>query len=167
QPDLRASERTFQLIAQVAGRTGRSQKGGRVLVQTSCPTEPAILFASRHDYVGFVTAEMEHRRVRQAPPFEHMARVIIRGPDETAVKAEAKQMAEICQQAIATGGLPIRVLGPAPAPVARLKGNFRYHFQLAAIELSSLQGLWQKVAPTFKPAAQVEFAVDMDPLNLR
>lgn len=167
QPDLRAAERTFQLIAQVAGRTGRSRKGGRVLVQTCSPAEPSILFASRHDYVGFATAELEHRRVRQAPPFEHLARVIIRGPDENTVNAQARRMVDECQAAIAGGMLPIRVLGPAPAPVARLKGNFRYHFQLAAVEVESLQTLWRAVGAKFKPPAHVEFAVDVDPINLR
>ncbi|MSR58301.1 MAG: primosomal protein N' [Planctomycetaceae bacterium] len=167
QPDLRAAERTFQLIAQVAGRTGRSRKGGRVLVQTACPAEPSILFASRHDYVGFAQAEIEHRRLRAAPPFEHLARVIIRGPDEALVKAQAQTMVEACLAATTKLSVPVRVLGPAPAPVARLKGSFRYHFQLSAVEVASIQQLWREVAPTFKPPAHVEFAVDMDPLNLR
>lgn len=167
QPDLRASERTFQLIAQVAGRTGRSRKGGRVLVQTACPGEPSIVLASRHDYLGFARSEIEQRRLRNAPPFEHLARVIIRGPDEGPVQAQARQMVEVCTAAIGKRGLPVRVLGPAPAPVARLKGSFRYHFQLSAVEVESLQQLWHDVAPAFKPPAQVEFAVDMDPLNLR
>jgi primosomal protein N' (replication factor Y) len=167
QPDLRASERTFQLIAQVAGRTGRSRKGGRVLVQTCCPTEPAILFASRHDYVGFAQAELEHRRHRHVPPFEHLVRVIIRGPEEAAVKAHARHMAAACQAEIAAAGLPVRVLGPAPAPVVRLKGNLRYHFQLSAIDVEPIGRLWRKVAPGFERPAQVEFAVDVDPLNLR
>jgi primosomal protein N' (replication factor Y) len=138
-----------------------------VLVQTCCPTEPAILFASRHDYVGFAQAELEHRRQRQAPPFEHLARVIIRGPDEPAVQAEAKHIAAICNAAIEEAKIPVRLLGPAPAPVARLKGNFRYHFQLASREQERIGALWRTVAPKFKPPAHVEFAVDVDPLNLR
>jgi primosomal protein N' (replication factor Y) len=167
QPDLRASERTFQLIAQVAGRTGRSKKGGRVLVQTACPTEPSILFASRHDFVGFAQTELEHRRQRQVPPFEHLARVIVRGPVEAAVKAQTQQMAAACVSAIAKSGLAVQVLGPAPAPVARLKANFRYHFQLAAKDVDLIHQLWKLVLPGFKPPPHVEFAVDVDPLNLR
>jgi len=167
QPDMRASERTFQLIAQVAGRTGRSRKGGRVLVQTSCPTEPAILFASQHDYLGFVKAEIEHRRQRQAPPFEHLARVIVRGPKEELVRAETQRIAQLCTDAIAKAGLNVRLLGPAPAPVARLKGNFRYHFQLSAADRTQIQTLWRSVAPLFKLAHDVELAVDVDPLNMR
>jgi primosomal protein N' (replication factor Y) len=167
QPDLRASERTFQLIAQVAGRTGRSRKGGRVLVQTSCPTEPAIVFASRHDYLGFVQAEMEHRRERQVPPFEQMARVIVRGPKEGLVRSEIQRISEFCMETIKKSNLEVRLLGPAPAPVSRLKGNYRYHFQLSAADRTQIQTLWRQVAPQFKLAHEVEYAVDMDPLNLR
>ena len=167
QPDLRSTERTFQLIAQVAGRTGRSIKGGRVLVQTSCPGEPAILKAAEHDYIGFATAELEHRRQMRAPPFEHLARVIVRGPDEQAALGEARRMAEIVRGAIAAQSLEIRVVGPAPAPVARLKGSFRFHFQLSAAGFEPIQKLWRAVSDQFKPPANVEFAVDMDPINMR
>jgi primosomal protein N' (replication factor Y) len=167
QPDLRSSERTFQLIAQVAGRTGRSQKGGRVLVQTSCPAEPAILKASQHDYPGFAEAELEHRRQMQAPPLEHLVRVIVRGPDENAVLSEARRMADLVRGAIAAQKLPVRVLGPAPAPVARLKGSYRFHFQLSAAAVEHLQKLWSAVRDDLKTAGDVEFAVDVDPINMR
>src|SRR5690606_1188283 len=79
QPDLRASERTLQLIAQVAGRTGRGDKGGRVLVQSSCPDEPAIQFAASHDYTGFARYELLQRQELSYPPYSHLARVILRG----------------------------------------------------------------------------------------
>jgi len=167
QPDLRSTERTFQLIAQVAGRTGRGPKGGRVLVQTCCPGEPAILRASQHDYAGFALAELEHRRLMQAPPFEHLTRVIIRGPEEQATYAEARRMADLVRKAIAEQALPIRILGPAPAPVARLKANFRFHFQLSAVAVESIQDLWRSVGDSFKPARDIEFTVDMDPISLR
>jgi primosomal protein N' (replication factor Y) len=167
QPDLRASERTFQLIAQVAGRTGRSHKGGRVLVQTSCPAEPAILKAAEHDYEGFARAELEHRRQMRAPPFEHLARIIVRGPDEQAALAEARRMAELARSAIAAQSLEIRAIGPAPAPVARLKNNSRFHFQLSAAGYEPIQQLWRAVSDQFKPPQGVEYAVDVDPINMR
>jgi primosomal protein N' (replication factor Y) len=167
QPDLRSCERTFQLIAQVAGRTGRSHKGGRVLVQTSCPAEPAILKASQHDYAGFAGAELEHRRQMKAPPFEHLVRVIVRGPDESGVQSEARRMAELVRGAIAAQKLEVRVIGPAPTPVARLKGNYRFHFQLSAAAVEHLLQLWKAVRDELKPAGNVEFAVDVDPINMR
>ncbi len=167
QPDFRSSERTFQLIAQVAGRTGRSKRGGRVLVQTSAPQEPAIVRASRHDYVGFAGTEMEHRRQMHYPPFSHIARVILRGPVEKDVHDESARLATVCEAEALRLGLQIGLLGPAPAPVARLKSNFRYHLQLSADELLPLQTLWRSVGPNFKPVREVELSVDVDPLNLR
>jgi primosomal protein N' (replication factor Y) len=167
QPDLRATERTFQLIAQVAGRTGRSSKGGRVLVQTACPTEPAILKAAEHDYIGFAQAELQHRRQMHSPPFVHLVRVIVRGPEEHAALAEARIMADLVRETVKSLGLAIRVLGPAPAPVARLRGSFRFHFQMSAESLEDVHQLWHAVHPQFKPPTKVEYAVDMDPVNLR
>jgi primosomal protein N' (replication factor Y) len=167
QPDLRSTERTFQLIAQVAGRTGRSHKGGRVLVQTSCPGEPAIVKAAEHDFVSFASTELENRRKAHAPPFEHLARVIVRGPEEPAALAEARRMAEVVRKTIAAESLDIRVIGPAPAPVARLKANFRFHFQLSAPRHETIQHLWRAVSDQFKPPVGVEYAVDMDAINMR
>ena len=167
QPDLRSTERTFQLIAQVAGRTGRSAKGGRVLVQTSCPAEPAILKASQHDYEGFARAEIEHRRQMRAPPFEHLVRLIVRGPDENEALAEARRLADLLRSQIAAHSSAIRILGPAPAPVARLKGHYRFHFQLSAPAIEDVQTLWRSSGETLKPAGKVEMAVDVDPVNMR
>jgi primosomal protein N' (replication factor Y) (superfamily II helicase) len=167
QPDFRATERTFQLVAQVAGRTGRSRKGGRVLVQTSCPTEPAIQFAARHDYTGFVQAELKHRQEMGSPPFSSLARVIFRGPKEADVHAEAVRLADILRAGLKKRQLPVRALGPAPAPVARLKGQFRYHLQLSATDAAALRDLWRSEAVGFQPLAGVEFSVDIDPVNLR
>jgi primosomal protein N' (replication factor Y) len=169
QPDLRASERTFQLIAQVAGRTGRSARGGKVLVQTCSPTEPAIVLASRHNFEAFARAELAHRRETNSPPFQHWARVIVRGPDDSAAQAAARQMADAFRSAISELSSPIRLLGPAPAPIARLQNNFRYHFQLAAESVEPIQQLWHFVSPSDKLVLpkDVEFTVDVDPISLR
>lgn len=167
QPDFRATERTFQLIAQVAGRTGRSRKGGRVLVQTSCPTEPAILFAAKHDYVGFAQAELKHRLEMQLPPFAALARVIIRGPNEPEVRSEAARLAESVRLNIRELQLPVRMMGPAPAPVAKLQKNYRYHLQLSSPNVVDLGRAWRTSADRFKPSSRVEFSIDVDPMNLR
>ena len=84
-PDFRAAERTFQLVAQVAGRTGRGDRPGRVLVQTYCPDHPAIMHAVGHDYEGFVAGELPEREKYGVPPFGRMVRLIARGPQEEAV----------------------------------------------------------------------------------
>ncbi|MEQ8838704.1 MAG: primosomal protein N', partial [Lacipirellulaceae bacterium] len=87
--DFRAAERTFQLVAQVAGRTGRGSKGGRVLVQTLDPEHPAIAAAARHDYLNFAKAELEVRESVGYPPFGSMARIVVRGPDEVVTRESA------------------------------------------------------------------------------
>lgn len=167
QPDLRAGERTFQLIAQVAGRTGRGERGGRVLVQTACPQEAPIQFASRHDFLGFVRHELAHRKQMGYPPFESLVRIILRGPAEAVVGQAARELGEALQRRITEQSLTARILGPAPAPVARLKDLFRFHMQLAAPQLATLQGLWRDCGAKHKLPANVELAVDVDPINLR
>jgi primosomal protein N' (replication factor Y) len=167
QPDLRASERTFQLIAQVAGRTGRGTKGGRVLVQTACPQEPSIQFAAAHDYLGFARGELAHRREMQVPPFSHLARVILRGLREDVVKSQAEQIATRLREAVESADDPVRILGPAPAPVARLREHYRYHFQISALSVESIQSLWNSLAPQLKRSQGVDFVIDVDPINMR
>ncbi|MEK6260037.1 MAG: primosomal protein N' [Planctomycetota bacterium] len=167
QPDIRSMERTFQLIAQVAGRTGRSAKGGRVLVQTSSPDQPAILRAAAHDFVGFATDELRHRQALKVPPFSNLGRVILRGPDEKEVKAYADKVGELLRAGAKELSLEVRILGPVPCLITRLKANYRYHLQLTTPELSSLQRLWLHAAPQFPSHPGVEYVVDVDPLNLR
>ncbi|MGH7199003.1 MAG: replication restart helicase PriA, partial [Planctomycetaceae bacterium] len=173
QPDLRASERTFQLISQVAGRTGRSSRGGRVYVQSASPSEPAVLKAAEHDYLGFVEHEMQHRREMTAPPFTRLVRVILRGPIEAQVQEHAREMARIMRQAAkemseeSPETPAIRILGPAPAPIAKLKKHYRYHFQLSCEQAAPIQRLWHTVSDQLPQSSDVEYAVDVDPINMK
>ncbi len=166
-PDLRASERTFQLIAQVAGRTGRSSRGGRVLVQSACPTEPAIALAAQHDYLGFVAHELKHRREADAPPFRSLTRIILRGPKEDRVKQEALSMAALLRTTAESLSLPVRILGPAPAPITKLRDNWRFHIQLTAAAFELIRDLWRATAPQISRVSDVEFQVDVDPMSMR
>lgn len=170
-PDFRSAERTFQLLSQVSGRTGRGPQGGRVLVQTFNPEQPCIALAARHDYLGFVTNELAHRRVHNYPPYERMMRLIIRSKDEEAAAQFAERLTGAFHGALsgATGrapSAPVRILGPAEAPVHRLKGYFRYHFQLQSPSPAALHELVRAVAPTVRPPAGVEFVLDVDPFNM-
>lgn len=167
QPDLRASERTFQLIAQVAGRTGRSQRGGRVFVQSTSPNEPAIRWASQHDYLGFVTEEMQDRESMGVPPFRSLARVIVRGIDEQAVRAQAVIMVNEFRSVARERSLAVDILGPAPAPLAKLKKNYRYHFQLTADNPDWIRELWRTAEGKIPSAPGVEWVIDVDPINMR
>lgn len=167
QPDLRSAERTFQLISQVAGRTGRSSRGGRVLVQTASPSQYPILRAAEHNYIGFAQTELSHRKVLNAPPYSHQARIILRGPNEAEVKEYSTKVGELIRAAAKETHSNVRVLGPAPCPITRLKANFRYHLQLAAPDLQALSKIWEVAAPEFPPHPNVEYQVDVEPQNFR
>ncbi|MFN9717681.1 MAG: primosomal protein N', partial [Planctomycetota bacterium] len=167
QPDMRAAERTFQLIAQVAGRTGRGERGGRVLVQTTNPNDPAIRFASKHDFIGFAQHELAERFDLQAPPFSSVARVIFRGPDETKTRQTAQAVADKLRTARGEDTRSVRVLGAAPAPVTRLRGLWRFHLQIAGKTHEQVRELWQSVEKTLQIPDGIELAIDVDPMNSR
>jgi primosomal protein N' (replication factor Y) len=126
-PDFRAAERVFQLLTQVSGRAGRGELPGRVLVQTYHPEHYAIQYAATHDYAGFVAKEMQYRKWMHYPPFSVLANVIVQGPtlEEAAGWANA-----IGRWVVGMRLDKVRVLGPAAAPIARLKRIYRFHFVL-------------------------------------
>ncbi|RUL88516.1 replication restart helicase PriA [Tautonia sociabilis] len=162
-PDFRAAERTFQLVAQVAGRTGRGERPGRVLVQTYAPDAPAISYAARHDYLGFVAQELPERKKHHYPPFGRVVRLIARGPIEADVVAFLDSFAGVLRGLADPGVL---LLGPAPAPVMKIKHLFRYHLQLRAPTAPPLQALLRAALPLADPPHPIELAVDVDPVSL-
>jgi len=139
QPDWRASERTFHLLAQVAGRTGRSERGGRVYVQTACPEEPSVVKAAHHDFLGFAEIELEHRRDLHYPPYSCLSRMIFRGEIDEEVQAGAKQIATILRETIKESELDVEIRGPTPAPITRLKKFYRHHLQIIAEDVETLR----------------------------
>ncbi len=179
-PDFRSAERTFQLLAQVAGRTGRGDKGGVVLVQSYTPDHPCITLAAKHDYVSFATQEMAHRKQHQYPPFQRLARLIVRSEQEDAASnfadtlaaafAEAMKRADAKNKDTANsergGGPPLRLLGPAECPVFRLNGFYRFHFQVQSGDSAVLHAVLRDVLAIAKPPSGVEFQVDVDAYNM-
>jgi primosomal protein N' (replication factor Y) len=165
-PDFRAAERTFQLIAQVAGRAGRGPKGGRVLVQTRQPDHPAVVFASRHDATGFLATESELRRSPAYPPHTSLVHLVLSGEDQAAVTSRAVALADWCERGIARGGLPLLVLGPAPCPIERIKDRWRMHLILKGP--SQAIGRWVRMAAPrlAMPRGGVRISVDRDPVSL-
>ncbi|MHC4123311.1 MAG: replication restart helicase PriA [Planctomycetota bacterium] len=165
-PDFRANERTFQLISQVAGRTGRSQKKGVVYVQTFLPDQPAIRFAINNDFKGFVEEELKHRRQCNLPPFWRIAVMIIRGTDFEKLEAACKQIRERVNSVIKRYGLEIKVRGPMPAVISRVQRFHRMQIILQAPKADFIQELF-RVLRTEKPAGSaVKVAIDIDPVNL-
>ncbi len=172
-PDFRAAERTFQLLAQVAGRAGRGPRGGKVLVQTYDPEQPCIALAAKHDYAGFIQQELAQRRAHGYPPFERLARLIVRSRKETAAAEFADRLAgafrtslEGLGRASSTPVAPVRLLGPAEAPVFRLKGYCRFHFQLQSPSAGTLHEALRAVLATVRCPSGVEFTIDIDPINM-
>jgi primosomal protein N' (replication factor Y) len=167
QPDLRAAERTFQLIAQVAGRTGRGDRGGRVLVQTMSPDDPIIQVSAEHDYLAFAARELLHRKETNSPPITSLARIILRGPREDLVRGESRRLAELFRETAKQFGGDVRILGPAPAPILKLKTLFRYHFQISAPSDEPLREWWRLVEPHLALPESLELTIDIDPLDMR
>jgi len=129
-PDFRANERTFQLISQVAGRTGRSEKKGTVYVQTFLANQPAIKFAVDGDFSGFVKQEMRHRKACNLPPFWRLARIVLRDMKSEKLEAACQQMRQRIDTIIAREDLKATVRGPMPAVISRMQ---RFHIRSPAI----------------------------------
>jgi primosomal protein N' (replication factor Y) len=134
-PDFRAAERVFQLLTQVSGRAGRGELPGKVLVQTYHPDHYAIQFAAKHDYPGFVAKEMQYRRWMHYPPFAVLANIVIQSEKLEEATAWGGTLGRWFQQARLD---KVRVLGPAAAPIVRLKRTYRYHFVLKAEKRQAL-----------------------------
>ena len=127
-PDFRSAERTFQLITQVAGRAGRGDRPGRVLIQTYHPYHYALRHACAQDYEGFYNEEIQYRQNHSYPPFVALASLLVHGPDLGRVRADSLELRK--QLDAANEQRKCRILGPAPAPLARLKGEHRFQLLL-------------------------------------
>jgi primosomal protein N' (replication factor Y) len=167
-PDFRAAERTFQLLTQVAGRAGRDSAPGRVIIQTFDPNHYAIQPVLNHDYERFYAEELEHRRALGYPPFGRLIRVLITGPDEPEVRSASLELAHLVS-AIAVDGSQqeLEVLGPAPAPLARLRGRYRYQLLVKGPKGPLLRGAAETlVKATSALASPLQANVDVNPMSM-
>jgi primosomal protein N' (replication factor Y) len=162
-PDFRAGERTFQLLTQVAGRAGRGEMEGEVLVQSFTPHAPAIQYARHHDFEGFWDQESDFRRQFRYPPFSRMVLIHLRGEKEELTKFTADTLVRRLAE-----GLPENtVLGEAsPAPIEKAKAQFRYHIILRGPKGMILPRHVGAVLDRFTKPAGVYLAVDVDPFHL-
>ena len=164
-PDFRAAERTFQLLAQVAGRAGRGDQPGEVLVQTARPHHPALRAALRHDYEAFAGSELEDREAPGYPPHRRLANLIVSGPTEERVAEAAERVAEATREVAARNSLSgVDVVGPAPCPIDRIRGRWRWHFLLKSDRPASLGSLVRHLALHHgQPAGGMRLEIDRDP----
>jgi primosomal protein N' (replication factor Y) len=164
-PDFRASERTYQLLAQVAGRAGRGERAGRVIVQTYRPTAPAVVAAAAHDYGAFFAAESEARAELGYPPHGRLIAVRIDGKQSAEVVSTANrlaQLAEMLARRPECAGVEVR--GPVPAPIERLRERTRWQIWLRAADRHALRRVARGVAAA-EPGAGVRVGLDVDPMS--
>jgi primosomal protein N' (replication factor Y) len=166
-PDFRASERTFQLLAQVSGRAGRGERAGRVILQTYMPDAPAVRFAQTHDYLGFVAAELPDRREHAYPPYSRMVAVRIDAVAEAEADKLADKLARFARAQPQVKSDVVEVLGPAPAPIARLRGRYRFRFLLKSADRRALHAVALAVCGQIDAGvAPARAAVDVDPVGM-
>jgi primosomal protein N' (replication factor Y) len=194
-PDFRASERTFQLIVQVAGRTGRGEQGGTVLVQSLSPDHPAIALATSHDYEAFARLELPVRQTLGYPPFAQLIRIVVRGEIESHVRAFAEEIGGKLRAAVGqeAGGSEQeaggrrqeagertsdiehrtsnveqypRLLGPAPCPFPKLRGEFRYQIHVQGPDGGQLRSAMREAMASLKTPENLRWTVDVDPVDM-
>src|SRR6266404_5912379 len=168
-PDFRAAERTFQLLVQVAGRAGRGDAPGRVVVQTFRPEHPSIAAAATHDYKGFMARELDRRRTLGYPPFARLVNLRLDGPDGATVERAARELAGRMRRRARDLGLGEgSVVGPAPPPLERVRGRWRWQILLRCGDVRALRALASaaRSAQTSAPRAPVRLVIDVDPYSM-
>jgi primosomal protein N' (replication factor Y) len=163
-PDFRAAERTFQLLTQVAGRAGRGHVPGNVIVQTINPDHYAVRFAAAQDYASFYEKELQFRRMMRYPPFAALANIMVRSQTQQ----QAIDMAGEIGNFFGPNPQDVKVLGPAEAPIPRLKAEFRYQLLIKAAARKRLNELLHNLRAFAEqrrwPATCL--VIDVDPLSL-
>ncbi|NUP07943.1 MAG: primosomal protein N' [Polyangiaceae bacterium] len=166
-PDFRAAERAFQLLVQVAGRAGRHERKGRVFIQTYSPGHHAIELAKNHDVEGFLERELRDRRETSYPPFARLALVRLDAIDLNLAERSAAMLAEHAKGMQVVRAGHVEVLGPAPAPLARLRGRYRYRLLLRAADRPPLRSLIAALEPLLdRLDKRVRAAIDVDPVSM-
>jgi primosomal protein N' (replication factor Y) len=163
-PDFRSAEKTFYLLTQVAGRSGRGELRGKVLIQTAFPTHYAIQHATRHDYEAFFESEIQFRKTFHYPPMTSMIVLLFRGERAELVERAASDCGRMLEEALQP--LPgTRIQGPAPAPLSRIKGVWRYQILLRSQQRTALRRAVESVVVPRKWRG-VDVAIDVDPINI-
>jgi primosomal protein N' (replication factor Y) len=164
-PDFRSSERSFQLFTQMAGRAGRGNFEGKVLLQTYTPEHPSVLFAAQHDFRSFAEQELQQRLAFQYPPYTRLARLLISDPSNKV----AQQLSEAISKDLASfAGSGVAILGPAPSLLQRLQNRFRWNIILKSKESAALNSLLKTALLRWsgKIGSTASLSVDVDPSSL-
>ncbi len=167
-PDFRAGERTFQLLTQVAGRAGRGERPGEVLIQTALPGHYAIRCALQHDYIRFAERELDERREPPYPPHTRLANVVVSGTEELAVQQAAEEMARWTARTIRSLGTDgVALLGPAPCAIDRIRDRWRWHLLLRSPSPGQLGAVCTKMYREHGTGSgPIRVTIDRDPVAL-
>ena len=171
-PDFRGGERTFQLLAQVAGRAGRGARPGRVILQTYNPDHFCILTAKDQDYGAFYDHEIRFRRTLKYPPFSRLIQILVTGKDKEQTAQHAQMLGEICRELQSKNRTyqdKVKLLGPVAAPLAKLKKQYRWQLLLKGLKTEPLHSLTRNLmdrAERMIRKAAIKVVVDVDPVDM-
>ncbi|MDO5577210.1 MAG: primosomal protein N', partial [Fibrobacter sp.] len=163
-PDFRASEKTFQLLTQVAGRAGRSDNSGEVIIQTYFPEDNAIIAAKNHDYESFFSKEIDSRKELMYPPFGKLARIVVQGKDEASVKSAMYNIFAVAKR---VSGPDLKTLGPSLAAVQKIALDHRYSLLIKSSSSAKLGAVLDHIRKaSLKVPKTVKVIIDVDPVNM-
>jgi primosomal protein N' (replication factor Y) len=162
-PDFRANERTFQLLVQVAGRAGRGDRAGEVVVQTFTPKADAIQFAKKADFEGFAATELGVRQTFQYPPYRHLIHHLFRGPNPEKIRFFAEHWVKQVEQAL---GSAVEIRGPVPSPIEKVKDEYRFQVWYFCASATKVVPQLVKLQETVKWPDDVTQVLDVDPMSL-
>jgi primosomal protein N' (replication factor Y) len=165
-PDFRSAERTFQLLTQVIGRSGRGDRPGKVVVQALVTDHHAICHALKHDYHGFCAEELSFRRDAGYPPFSHLAAVILSSTAKGEVEHQAGEAASMLRELRREQKGRVEILGPATAPLGKIRGRYRWQILLKGSRRSDIHRLATTFRRRFSPPAVVRVSIDIDPVDM-
>ena len=162
-PDFKSSERTFSLITQVAGRSGRVGEQGFVMIQTINPQHYSIICAKEHDFERFFNEEIKYRKILGFPPFYRLLRLVIRGKDENIVKKDIEKIGDVIKKFESPN---FQILGPTTCSLEKINNNYRYHILLKAKKIEILQTVIRNSIKDFKISSKNNLEIDVDPNDL-
>ncbi|MFC1808701.1 primosomal protein N' [Candidatus Omnitrophota bacterium] len=164
-PDFRSFERGFQLLTQVAGRTGRGKSGGRVIIQTFMPHNYAVTYARHHDYDRFYEEEKMNRAELGYPPFSSLINIIIRSRNEKGLEVKCLQLAEKLHTKYELDN-GVEIIGPAPLPFYKLRNYFRWHVMLKGVDSERMRAIAHEIVSSISRSKDTSVAVDVDPISI-
>lgn len=163
-PDFRAAERAFQLLTQVAGRAGRRSERGTVVLQTRVPSHAALTMTATSNYKDFAEQELELRQSLGYPPFRRILRIVVSSTDKHAALSRATVLAQTAKELI--GARDLALLGPAPAPIEKVRGQWRYHTIIKSASTAELQHVMKHIKRYHPSSSEVRVSYDLDPHDM-